>query len=87
MDYVKVYVKYKNSYGQWTGNMLVGTDYTPTYSGDYYLSWSLLSGYVQMLVTVQAFDSANHYLGCDQAYVTLPGDGGGGGGGGDPVPI
>jgi len=89
MDYVKVYVKYKNSYGQWTGNMLVGTDSTPTYYGDYYLSWSLLSGYVQMLVTVQAFDSANHYLGCDTQYVTLPYDDGGGGGkpGGDPVPI
>jgi len=87
MDYVKVYVKYKNNYGQWTGNMLVGTDYTPTYYDDYYLSWSLLSGYVQMLVTVQAFDSANHYLGCDTQYVTLPYDGGGGKPGGDPVPI
>ena len=39
-----------------------------------------------MLVTVKAYDSANHYLGCDQAYVTLPGDGGGGKPGGDPVP-
>ncbi|MCK4566284.1 MAG: hypothetical protein KAU48_03145 [Candidatus Thorarchaeota archaeon] len=87
MDYVKVYVNYKNSMGYWTGNMLVGTDYTPTYYGDYYVSWSLLSGYVQMLVTVQAFDSANHYLGSDYQYVTLPGSGGGGKPGGDPVPI
>lgn len=39
-----------------------------------------------MLVTVQAFDSANHYLGCDTQYVTLPGSGGGGKPGGDPVP-
>jgi hypothetical protein len=85
MDYVKVYVRYKNSLGYWTGDMLAGTDYTPYYYGDYYVDWSLLSGYVQMLVTVKAYDSANHYLGCDQAYVTLPGDGGGGGGG-DPLP-
>lgn len=38
-----------------------------------------------MLVTVKAYDSANHYLGCDQAYVTLPDDGGGKPGG-DPLP-
>ena len=82
MDYVKVYVKYKNSMGYWTGNMLVGTDYSPDYYTDYYVEWTLLSGYVQMLVTVQAYDSADHYLGCDEQYVSLPG----GGGGGDPLP-
>lgn len=86
MDYVKVYVKYKNSMGYWTGDMHVGTDYTPLYYGDYFVEWSLLSGYVQMMVTVKAYDSANHYLGCDQAYVTLPDDGGGGRPGGDPLP-
>ncbi len=84
MDYVKVYVKYKTSFGYWTSYFLSGTDYTPTYYGDYYVSWSLLQGYVQMRVKVQAYDSANHYLGSDYQYVTLPG--GGGGGGGDPVP-
>ena len=87
MDYVKVYVKYKNSQGYWTAYFYVGIDYTPTYYGDYYVEWSLLQGYVQMQVNVKAYDSAGHYLGSDQQYVTLLGDGGGGGGGGgDPVP-
>jgi hypothetical protein len=86
MDYVKVYVRYKNSMGYWTGDMLAGIEYDPDYSGDYFVQWSLLSGYIQMLVTVKAYDSANHYLGCDQAYVTLPDDGGGGKPGGDPLP-
>ena len=86
MDYVKVYVKYKNSLGYWTAYFHVGTDYTPAYYGDYYVSWSLLQGYVQMQVKVQAYDSASHYLGSDYQYVTLPGGGGGGGGGGNPVP-
>jgi pimeloyl-ACP methyl ester carboxylesterase len=86
MDYVKVYVKYKNSYGQWTAYFYVGTDNTPYYYGDYYVEWSLLQGYVQMLVKVEAYDSAHHYLGCDTQYVTLFGGGSGGGGGGDPVP-
>lgn len=39
-----------------------------------------------MQVNVQAYDSANHYLGSDQQYVTIPGGGGGGKPGGDPVP-
>ncbi len=39
-----------------------------------------------MQVKVQAYDSANHLLGYDTTYVTLPG-GGGGKPGGDPVPI
>lgn len=86
MDYVKVYVKYKNSLGYWTAYFYAGTDSTPTYYGDYYVEWSLLQGYVEMQLNVQAYDSAGHYLGSDQQYVTLPGGGGGGGGGGDPVP-
>ncbi len=85
MDYVKVYVKYKTSSGYWTSDMYVGIDYTPYTSGDYYVSWSLLTGYVQMRVKVKAYDSSNHYLGSDYTYVTLPG-GGGGGGGGTPLP-
>lgn len=84
MDYVKVYVKYKTSAGYWTSYFYVGSDSTPYTSGDYYVSWSLLQGYVQMEVKVNAYDSQDHYLGCDTAYVTLPG--GGGGGGGDPLP-
>ncbi|MDF1537300.1 MAG: hypothetical protein P1Q69_00120 [Candidatus Thorarchaeota archaeon] len=83
MDYVKVSVRYKTSAGYWTGYMNAGTDYTPYTSGDYYVSWSLLQGYVQMQVMVQAYDSQDHYLGSDTIYVTLPGGGGGGGG---PVP-
>ncbi|MFW9927022.1 MAG: hypothetical protein ACFFDM_09660, partial [Candidatus Thorarchaeota archaeon] len=86
MDYVKVYVKYKNSLGHWTSYFYVGTDSTPYYYGDYYVQWSILQGYVQMLVKVQAYDSSNHYLGSDYQYVTLPGSGGGGKPGGDPVP-
>jgi triacylglycerol esterase/lipase EstA (alpha/beta hydrolase family) len=86
MDYVKVYVKYKTSYGQWTSYMYIAIDYTPNYSGDYYVIWNYLTGYVQMRVKVQAYDSANHYLGSDYQYVTLPSGGGGGGGGGDPFP-
>ena len=39
-----------------------------------------------MYVKVEAYDSANHYLGSDYQYVTLPGSGGGGKPGGDPVP-
>lgn len=85
MDYVKVYVKYKNSYGQWTAYFYVGTDSSPYYYGDYYISWSLLQGYVQMCVNVQAFNSGNLFLGSDHQYVTLPGSGGGKPGG-DPVP-
>ncbi len=88
MDYVKVYAKYKNSLGYWTSYFYVGTDYTPTYYGDYYVSWSLLQGYVQMQVNVQAYaiewdpaieQDVHIYLGSDQQYVTLPGGGGGGG--------
>jgi hypothetical protein len=88
MDYVKVYVKYKNSLGYWTANFLSGMDDTPgdLYVGDYFVEWSILSGYVQMLVTVKAYDSLGHYLGQDTQYVTLPDDGGGGRPGGDPVP-
>jgi hypothetical protein len=77
MDHIEVYVKYKTSYGSWTGYYYVGTDDTPTYYGDYYVSWTYLSGYVQMCVVVKAYDEANHYLGSDQQYVSLPGDGGG----------
>ncbi|MDF1537402.1 MAG: hypothetical protein P1Q69_00655 [Candidatus Thorarchaeota archaeon] len=58
---------------------------TPYTSGDYYVSWSLLQGYVQMKVKVQAYDTQGHYLGSDETYVTLPGTGGGGSGG-DPLP-
>ncbi|TFG31315.1 hypothetical protein EU527_12790 [Candidatus Thorarchaeota archaeon] len=86
MDYVKVYVKYKNSLGYWTAYFYVSIDYTPTYYGDYYVEWSLLQGYIEMQVNVQAYDSADHYLGSNQQYVTLPGGGGGGKPGGDPVP-
>jgi len=50
------------------------------------VEWNLLQGYIQMQVNVQAYDSANHYLGSDQQYVTIPGGGGGGKPGGDPVP-
>lgn len=85
MEYVEVYVKYKNSLGYWTAYFYAGTDSTPYYYGDYYVSWSLLQGYVQMHVRVEAFDSVNHYLGSDEQYVTLPGSGGGRPGG-DPVP-
>ncbi len=94
MDYVKVYVQYKNSLGYWTAYFYVGTDYTPSYYGDYYVEWSLLQGYVQMQVNVQAYaiewdpaieQDVHIYLGSDQQYVTLPG-GGGGKPGGDPVP-
>lgn len=83
MDYVKVYVRYKYSTGIWTSYFYVGTDYTPTYYGDYYVSWELLLGFVQMQVNVKAYDAVNHYLGNDQQYVTLPG---GGGKPGDPLP-
>jgi hypothetical protein len=83
MDYVKVYVSYKYSTGQWTSYFYVGTDYTPTYYGDYYVSWELLLGFVQMQVNVKAYDASGHYLGSDQQYVTLPG---GGGKPGDPLP-
>lgn len=86
MDYVKVYVKYKNSLGYWTAYFYVGTDSSPYYYGDYYVSWSLLQGYVQMRIRVEAYNSGNLYLGSDHQYVTLPGSGGGGKPGGDPVP-
>ncbi len=86
MDYVKVYVKYKNSLGYWTSYFYAGTDSTPYYNGDYYVSWSLLQGYVQMCVKVKAYNSGHLYLGSDYQYVTLPGSGGGGKPGGDPVP-
>ncbi len=82
MDYVKVYVKYKSSSGYWTSYIHVGTDYTPYYNSDYYVSWTLIVGYVEMKVQVKAYDSSNHYLGSDIWYVSLPGGGGGGG----PVP-
>lgn len=93
MDYVKVYVKYKNSLGYWTAYFYVDTDYTPTYYGDYYVEWSLLQSYGQMQVNVQAFaiefdpviqQNVHIYLGSDQTYVTLPG--GSGKPGGDPLP-
>ncbi len=78
-------MKYKSSSGYWTSYRYAGTDGTPYYSGDYYVSWTYLAGYVQMCVKVQAYDSAGHYLGSDYRYVTLQ-SGGEGGGGGDPVP-
>ncbi len=86
MDYVKVYVRYKNSMGYWTGYFYAGTDSSPYYYGDYYVSWSLLQGYVQMHVRVDAYNSGHLLLGRDYQYVTLPGSGGGGKPGGDPVP-
>ena len=79
MDYVKVYVKYKSSSGYWTSYIHVGTDYTPYYNSDYYVSWTLIVGYVQMKVQVKAYDLSNHYLGSDIWYVSLSGGGGGGG--------
>jgi len=79
MDYVKVYVKYKSSSGYWTSYIHVGTDSTPSYYGDYYVSWTLIQGYVQMQVQVKAYDSSHHYLGSDYWYVSLPDEGGGGG--------
>ncbi|MHA1882732.1 MAG: esterase/lipase family protein [Candidatus Thorarchaeota archaeon] len=83
IDYVKVYVMYKTSSGYWTSYAYVGQDSTPYYSGDYYVSWSIPQGYVQMKVKVNSYDSSNHYLGSDIAYVTLPVSGGGG----DPPPF
>ncbi|MDF1540772.1 MAG: hypothetical protein P1Q69_17885 [Candidatus Thorarchaeota archaeon] len=80
MDYVRAYVKYKDAGGWWTSYYYIGSDTTPTTSGDYYLSWSIRPGYVQMRVYVKAYDSANHYLGSDTYYVSLPT------GGGDPPP-
>ena len=56
------------------------------YYGDYYVSWSLLQGYVQMCVKVEAYNSGNLLLGYNYQYVTLPDSGGGGKPGGDPVP-
>ncbi len=85
MDYVKVYAKYKTSSGYWTAYFYCGTDSTPYYYGDYYVSWTVLPNYVQMRVRVEAYDSSGHYLGSDYYYVTLPGSGGGNPGG-DPVP-
>jgi pimeloyl-ACP methyl ester carboxylesterase len=85
MDYVKIYVKYMDSLGCWTSFFFIGTDTSPDYYGDYYMTWSLLQGYVHMRVKVEAYDSYGHYLGCDNQYVELPG-GGGGGGGGYPSP-
>jgi hypothetical protein len=72
MDYVKVYAKYKTSSGSWTGYAYVGTDNTPDWYGDYHVGWSLPQGYVQMLVKVEAYDSAHHYLGYDTQYVDIP---------------
>ncbi|MGY5853705.1 MAG: hypothetical protein RTU92_09085 [Candidatus Thorarchaeota archaeon] len=83
VEYVKVYVKYKTSFGTWTSYYHVGTDYTPTYYGDYYVTWTIPSGYVQMKVYVKAYDDENHYLGSDVQYVTISS----GGGGGDPPPL
>ncbi len=79
MDYVKVYVKYKTTYGQWISYMYIATDYTPYYGGDYCVIWNYLIGFVQMRVKVQAYDSDGHFLGSDYQYVTRPGGGGGGG--------
>ena len=59
----------------------MGTDYTPTYGGDYYVRWSLIAGFVEMRVQVKAYDSSGHCLGSDYQYVSISG---GGGGGGDP---
>ena len=72
--------------GSWT--KLNRNHSSPYYYGDYYVAWSLLQGYVQMHVSVEAYESwgapgeaEDHYLGSDEQYVTLPG-----GGGGNPVP-
>ncbi len=49
--------------------MYVGTDYTPYYSGDYHVSWSIQQGYAKMQVKVQAYNAWDIYLGCDTQYV------------------
>lgn len=77
MDYVKVYVRYMTSTGVWKPYNYVGIDYTPYYSGDYYVSWSLQQGYVQMQVKVEAYNPWDIYLGCDTQIVAIPGGGGG----------
>ena len=83
MDYVKFYVKYKSKTGSWTSYYYMGTDYTPA-SGKYYDSWTHGSGYVQMTVKVNAYDSSGHYLGSDTLTRSINY---GSGGGGDPPPI
>ena len=83
MSYVIVYAKYRPEVGPWTNLFYVGTDYSPTNWGDYYLWWTYLQGYVQMQVAVKAYNSGGVLIGSDYSYVTLPTGGGGGGG----VPI
>ncbi len=62
----------------------MGTDYTPTTSGDYYDSWTHISGYVKMTIKVNAYDSSSHYLGSDTYTRSINY---GSGVGGDPPPI
>ena len=82
VDYVKVYVKYKDSSGYWTNYYYKGqiNDVHPSY-GDYFMYWSLLYGYVQMKVYVKAYDSGSHFIGSDVYYASISG------GGVDPPPL
>jgi len=81
-DYVKFYVKYKTKYS-WTSYYYMGTDYSPS-SGKYYDSWTHPTGYIQMTIKVNAYDSSGRYIGCDY-YTRYISDGGGGGGGDPPI--
>lgn len=74
MDYVKFYVRYENSMGQWTGYYYKGTDYTPS-SGKYSKYWTVSSAYVRMQLKVKAYNSGGIYLGCDTQYFKLNGGG------------
>ncbi|MHA2025446.1 MAG: DUF7379 domain-containing protein [Candidatus Thorarchaeota archaeon] len=76
MSYVIVDVRYMTSSGFWKPYSQVGMDNTPYYNGDYYVSWSIQQGYVQMQVKVKAYDGSGHYLGCDTKIVIIPGGGG-----------
>ena len=68
MDYVKFYVKYKTKFGSWTSYSYMGSDSTPTTSGDYYDTWTHPTYYTRMMVMVKAYDSDGH--GWDQ--ITTP---------------
>jgi len=82
VDYVKVYVKYKDSSGWWTNYYYLGRvdDVHPVYQ-DYYMCWTLQYGYVQMKVYVKAYDSGAHFIGSDVYYANIKTDGG------DPPPL
>jgi pimeloyl-ACP methyl ester carboxylesterase len=84
MNKVKFYVRYKTKTGSWTESYYMGYDSTPTTGGDYYKSWVHPTGYIEMKVTVSAYDSDNNWLGYDYHYRPIS-DGGGGGGGVPPI--